>query len=375
VKRGATVRRAGFTIVELLVVISIITILAAMLLPAIGAARNAARKAACQNNLRQIGLAFLSHADKSGKGKFCTGAFDWKRDGAVTEIGWVADLVRNEVYVGDMVCSANPATVSEAYEDLLGLDLGSLPPVACVNVVGSPTKIEVDGTPITNPCRKIIEDSLAAGSEPRRLLVESQIYEKKFNTNYVASWYLVRSGVHLDSSGNPRVAQAACDMSLKSRNRTIGPLTLSLTDSAEVPPGNIPLLGDGATIGALPQRVGPHSAGELTAQSFTNGPVLISSMLPPVIPSGTPREGPSGWWGTWHRQVRQDFRGFAPVHSGVCNLLFADGSVRPVVDENDDGYLNNGFPAASGGGFADDRVEMAPEDVMSLFSLQARLLP
>src|SRR4051812_31766106 len=77
--------RKAMTLIELLVVMAIIGVLVSMLLPAVQAAREAARMVSCKNNMRQIGLAVLQFCD-SHKGQFP----DWYHTGSGTS--WIYTL-------------------------------------------------------------------------------------------------------------------------------------------------------------------------------------------------------------------------------------------------------------------------------------------
>jgi prepilin-type N-terminal cleavage/methylation domain-containing protein/prepilin-type processing-associated H-X9-DG protein len=118
------VKRQGFTLIELLVVIAIIAILAAILLPALARAREAARRASCQNNLKQWGITYKMYAGES------RGVFP---PSTTIHPGFNDDYLQPDMramypdYLNDpqlILCPSDPGAESSAWGPPLDLETG-----------------------------------------------------------------------------------------------------------------------------------------------------------------------------------------------------------------------------------------------------------
>jgi prepilin-type N-terminal cleavage/methylation domain-containing protein/prepilin-type processing-associated H-X9-DG protein len=361
-------RRTAFTLVELMVTMTVLALLIAIALPAIHKVRENARDTTCRSNLRQIGLGLMQYGTRSNY--LCSGAWDWKRDGAVTELGWVADLVHQGVSPGDLMCPSNPSKLSNVYAQMMTFDPTGNP---CADSLGGADQTMPDGSVIVNPCRAIF-----ASTEKGKMLDEL-LLTKKFNTNYAAGWFLVRSEVVIDNKGALVNKKPGCAKTPRERGCTDGPLAMSRIGGYRVSSSVVPIMGCGIKAengeNMLTEKVGDFDAGTFLADSFTDGPRDRTTHKAPVVSGSV---GASGWFGPWN-QTLQDYRSFAPVHfgptNGSCNILFLDGSVHAFSDINGDGLLNNGFSASTDSGYTDDQVELPAAQVHSQWSLDPGRLP
>lgn len=158
-------RRAvrGFTLVELLVVIAIIGILVALLLPAIQAAREAARRTQCQNNLKNVALAVLNF--ESAKKELPEGSLLIKTpSGTPSGLGWpvlILPFIEESRVSEEALTKYTKATNPDAYGSAMDALNAVLPPMyLCPSDSDLPNQIEK----FLNPDRKAMSYAGVSGS-------------------------------------------------------------------------------------------------------------------------------------------------------------------------------------------------------------------
>jgi len=287
--------KRGFTLVELLVVIAIIGVLVALLLPAVQAAREAARRTSCQNNIKQLGIALHNYHDtlrvlppgyvSSNPGVASNSS--WCRSGSLQGAPWTVLIL--------------PYAEQEAMHDAFNFNV---PFQAASNQMASPNADVIVPMPMYH-CPSDVRIAI------------NPLYN---------SYFGVQGG-----SASPNCGNSSCSAANERASYVTGMLfagsELGFKDATDGT-SNVFLIGE--------SRYGGAAWGASAKQDGCSYPRNLAGAQDQI--------------NLYDGQGVHDTRGFSSYHPGGCQFLFLDGSVHFVPETIDLtvyrqlGNRNDGFP-------------------------------
>jgi prepilin-type N-terminal cleavage/methylation domain-containing protein/prepilin-type processing-associated H-X9-DG protein len=293
----------GYTLVELLTVIAIIALVIQMLLPAVQAAREAARRAQCADHLRQLGLAAAMHEQTHRF--YPTGGWGWC---------WMADPDRGygRTQPGGWVYSVLPYIEQD---DLRRLGAGLAPP----------EKQAAIGTLVTTPIALLMCPS-------RRAAVVYPFTSPDLAVNYAGTHAMIKTDYAMNAGSNETIERKgpkSFDDAIGKYDWPVSKLNgiayqASETRAADVTDGlsNTLLVGE-KYLNAAAYTTGMDKGDNESPYVGTNNDTLRSTHGKYPLT----RDKPATEW----------LFSFGSIHSGGCQFTFCDGSVRPIDYDIDPG--------------------------------------